>query len=89
MNVSVESCLAPFTRELNAIYLNGAETAAHAQMVASRIMVEVKIDQDLLRALQPGCIILDPMQRTEPLICGVHSTNTWVLSDDWTQIFLA
>ena len=31
-------------------------------------MAKVKIDHDLLRALQPDCIILDPMQRTEPMI---------------------
>ena len=68
MTVSVESSLTPFTQDLNAIYLNGAETPAHAQLVAARNLVKVKIDHDVLRALRSDCIILDPMQRTKPLI---------------------
>lgn len=68
MSVTVESCLTPFARELDAIYLNGAETAAHAQLVADRNLARVKVDRSLLQEVRQDCVILDPMQHTEPLI---------------------
>lgn len=68
MAVSVESSLTPFTQDLNAIYFNGPETAAHTQLVMARNLAKVKIDQHLLKALRPDCVILDPMQRSESLI---------------------
>ena len=68
MTVRVESSLDPFVNEIDAIYLNGAETAAHSQLVMSHNLVKVKVDQRVLRELRPDCIILDPMQNTEPLL---------------------
>ena len=70
MNVSIESSLEPFIQDLNAIYLNGPETAAHTQLMKARGLVQVKVDQDLLRRLRSDCIILEPMQSTDPLIVG-------------------
>ncbi|MCZ6614820.1 MAG: hypothetical protein O6920_03415 [Chloroflexi bacterium] len=71
MTVTVESSLTPFAQGLDAIYLNGAETAAHAQLLMDRDLVKVKIDQELLQALKPECVILDPMQRSRPLIPNI------------------
>jgi aspartate carbamoyltransferase catalytic subunit len=68
MTVRVESSLEPFIKEVDAIYLNGAETASHSQLVMSHNLVRVKIDQRVLQELRPDCIILDPMQNTEPLL---------------------
>ncbi len=76
MTISVESSLTPIAQELDAIYLNGAETAAHADLVMAHNLVNVKIDQDLLQALRPDCVILDPMQRTEPLITN-NGDSRW------------
>ena len=76
MTVSFESSLTPFAQELDAIYLNGAETAAHAQLVMTHNLVKVKIDQRLLQALRPDCVILDPMQRSEPLITS-NGDSRW------------
>ena len=68
MTIRVEQTLMPFADQLDAVYLNGAETAAHMQLLTARNLVKVKIDQELLGLLKPRCVILDPMQRTEPLI---------------------
>ncbi len=68
MSVSVESAITPFAEELDALYLSGAETAAHTQLVMAHNLATVRVDEALLRELKPGCIIMDPMQRTEPLI---------------------
>ena len=68
MSISVEQSLTPFVQDLDAVYLNGAETAAHMQLLRARNLVKVKIDRELMDQLKPGCVILDPMQRTEPLI---------------------
>mgnify|MGYP001219624300 CR=1 FL=1 len=68
MTVGVESSLMPFARELHAVYLSGAETAAHAQLVMAHKLDSVKVDEELLRELSPDCVIMDPMQRTRPLI---------------------
>jgi aspartate carbamoyltransferase catalytic subunit len=68
MKVTVESCLDSLAQELDAIYLNGAETAAHTQLIMDRNLAKVKVDRSLLQKLRPDCIILDPMQRSEPLI---------------------
>jgi len=66
--VSVESSIQPFAQTLDCVYLNGAATAAHSQLVADRNLVSVKIDEELLESLKPNCIIMDPMQRTTPLM---------------------
>ena len=76
MTISVEQSLTPFARELDAVYLNGAETAAHMQLLRARDLVTVKIDQELLELLKPQCVILDPMQRTEPLITD-NADSRW------------
>ena len=68
MTIRVEQTLMPFADQLDAVYLNGAETAAHMQLLRARNLVKVKIDQELMGLLKPSCVILDPMQRTEPLI---------------------
>jgi aspartate carbamoyltransferase catalytic subunit len=76
MDVSVESSIMPFARELNSLYLNGAETAAHSQLVMAHDLANVKVDDELLRELGPGCVIMDPMQRTEPLISD-NTDSRW------------
>ena len=53
---------------LDALYVNGAGTPGHANLVKARNMVEAKVDKDLLSVLKPGCVILDPMQRSELII---------------------
>ena len=68
MSITVEQTLQPFAHELDAVYLNGAETAAHMQLLRARNLVTVKLDEELMGQLKPRCVILDPMQRTEPLI---------------------
>ena len=68
LTISVESTLDHHAQDLNAIYLNGAETAAHAQLLVERGLVKVKVDEQLLRSLRADCVILDPMQRSQPLI---------------------
>lgn len=68
MAITVEQTLQPFAHELDAVYLNGAETAAHMQLLRARNLVTVKLDEELMGQLKPRCVILDPMQRTEPLI---------------------
>ena len=66
--ITVESAIEPFAQQLDAIYLNGAQTAAHAQLVAAQNLAAVKIDDTLIQQLSPHCLILDPMQRTGPLM---------------------
>ena len=68
MTIRVEQTLTPLASELDAVYLNGAETAAHMQLLRARNLVTVKLDEELMGLLKPHCVILDPMQRTEPLI---------------------
>jgi aspartate carbamoyltransferase catalytic subunit len=68
LTISVESTLDDYAQDLNAIYLNGAETAAHAQLLVERGLVKVKVDEQLLQSLRADCVILDPMQRSQPLI---------------------
>ena len=68
LTITVESTLDPHAQDLNAIYLNGAETAAHTQLLVERGLVKVKVDEQLLQSLRPDCVILDPMQRSQPLI---------------------
>ena len=74
--VSVESSLEPFSQQLDAIYLNGAETAAHSQLVAAHNLASVKVDEKLLQELKPNCVIMDPMQRTERLMSD-NSDARW------------
>ena len=67
MSLATQADLDPLAGELDAIYLNGAATAAHAQLVTARNLATVRIDQGLLQRLSPRCVILDPMQRTDLL----------------------
>ena len=50
-------------RDVDAIYLNGPRTVAHAQLMRSRGSFNLRIDKDFMSSLRPNCIILDPMQR--------------------------
>lgn len=70
MTISQESSLDLFAEELDAIYLNGAETAAHTEFMVAHDLVKVKIDHELIQSLSPDCVILDPMQRSEPLMAS-------------------
>ena len=65
---AVESELLSSADLFDAIYVNGAETPSHANLVKSRNMVSVKVDEELLAALRPDCVILDPMQRNELIV---------------------
>ena len=76
MAVSVESSIMPFAEELDALYLAGAETAAHTQLVMAHNLATVRVDDALLRELKPDCIIMDPMQRTEPLLSD-NTDSRW------------
>ena len=51
-------------REVDAIYLNGPRTLAHAQLLRSRRALNLRIDDEFLSPLRPHCVILDPMQRS-------------------------
>ncbi len=50
--------------EADAIYLNGPRTVAHAQLLKSRGAFNLRIDATFMAKLKPGCVILDPMQRS-------------------------
>ena len=50
--------------EVDAIYLNGPRTLAHAQLLKSRGGLDLRIDAAFMSRLRPHCIILDPMQRS-------------------------
>lgn len=76
MKVRVEASITPFARELDAVYVNGADTAAHARIMLDRGLTRERIDQHLLQELSKDCIILDPMQRSESLV-------TCVKDDRW------
>ena len=51
-------------RDVDAIYLNGPRTVAHAQLMRSRGSFNLRIDKDFMSSLKPNCVILDPMQRS-------------------------
>ena len=50
--------------EMDAIYLNGPRTLAHAELLRSRGANTLRIDEELMSRLKADCIILDPMQRS-------------------------
>ncbi len=50
--------------EMDAIYLNGPRTLAHAELLRSRGANTLRIDEELMCRLKADCIILDPMQRS-------------------------
>ena len=51
-------------RDVDAIYLNGPRTVAHAQLLRSRGSFNLRIDSEFMSMLKPNCIIMDPMQRS-------------------------
>ena len=51
-------------QDVDAIYLNGPRTVAHAQLLKSRGAFNLRIDGDFMSRLRPHCVILDPMQRS-------------------------
>lgn len=71
MKVRTEVSLAPIARELDAVYVNGADTAAHTRLMMDRGLAKERIDQRLLEELREDCVILDPMQRSESLVACV------------------
>lgn len=50
--------------EVDAIYLNGPRTVAHAQLLRSRNSSNLKIDAEFMSRLKDDCIVMDPMQRS-------------------------
>jgi aspartate carbamoyltransferase catalytic subunit len=50
--------------DVDAIYLNAPRTVAHAQLLHSRGMSALVIDEELMARLRPHCVVLDPMQRS-------------------------
>ena len=46
--------------EVDAIYLNGPRTVAHAQLMKARGKFNLKIDSEFMSMLKPHCVILDP-----------------------------
>lgn len=50
--------------EVDAIYLNGPRTVAHVQLLKSRGAFNLRIDEKFMSGLKPGCVVLDPMQRS-------------------------
>ena len=76
VKISVEDSISRFAQELDAVYLNGTETTAHAQLLVDRNMVKVPMDEDLLCNLRKDCVILYPMQRMEPWILA-NSDRRW------------
>ncbi len=48
----------------DAIYLNGPRTVAHAQLLKSRNLFNLRLDADFMSRLKPDCPVLDPMQRS-------------------------
>ena len=52
----------------DAVYLNGPRTAAHMQILRNRGRGRLAIDRDFMDALKPGCIVMDPMQRSGDFI---------------------
>ena len=51
-------------REVDAIYLNGPRTLAHAQLLRTRNSFNLRIDREFMSMLRPHCVIMDPMQRS-------------------------
>ena len=51
--------------EVDAVYLNGPRTLAHANLLRSRGRLDLRIDAAFMSRLRPHCIILDPMQRSD------------------------
>ena len=51
-------------KDVDAIYLNGPRTVAHAQLLRARGSLTLRIDRDFMSTLKPHCIIMDPMQRS-------------------------
>ncbi len=66
MRLTLESDIGVI-KNLDAIYVNGPQTEAHAALVRSRGRF-MRIDEECLEQLAPHCIILDPMQRTADYI---------------------
>lgn len=50
--------------DMDAIYLNGPRTVAHAQLLRARGAITLRIDEELMAKLRPHCVVMDPMQRS-------------------------
>ena len=49
---------------VDAIYLNGPRTAAHAKLLKARNALNLRIDEKFMSMIRPNCVIMDPMQRS-------------------------
>ena len=56
----------------DAIYLNSPRTVAHAQLLRARGYLNVRIDREFMSMLKPGCVVLEPMQRSGDFPVEVH-----------------
>ena len=64
LGVTFETGTVDSLPDADAIYLNGPRTVAHAQLLKSRGAFNLRIDEEFMAKLKPGCVILDPMQRS-------------------------
>jgi len=62
-------------RDVDAIYLNGPRTRAHAQLLKSRGSLDLHIDRKFMSKLKSHCVILDPMQRSGDFIVEVQDAR--------------
>ena len=50
--------------EADVIYLNGPRTVAHMQLLQGRGRGRLVVNRAFMDSLKPGCVIMDPMQRS-------------------------
>ena len=58
--------------DVDAVYLNSPRTLAHAQLLKSRGVFDLRIDKKFLSGLKSHCVILDPMQRSGDFYADVQ-----------------
>ena len=62
-------------RSADVIYLNAPRTISHTQILKSRQLFDLKIDDAFLSTLKPDSIIMDPMQRSGDFTIDSQSTQ--------------
>ena len=50
--------------DADAVYLNGPRTLAHVQLLKSRELFNLRINDEFMSILKPHAIVMDPMQRS-------------------------
>ena len=50
--------------DADAVYLNGPRTLAHVQLLKSRELFNLRINDEFMSMLKPHAIVMDPMQRS-------------------------